>query len=100
MDRCVICSQDRQWHSDNHSKHAFTLKDGELKPRADETQRGMPAKKPPFDPILRFVLIDKGLITTEDLEKAERQLAQLGVGEAMVTRGKAVDDGNATSHSS
>lgn len=81
-EKCTTCNQTLQWHRDNADvvRHAFN--DGSLPlsatfghrradgSRAPDAQRGSPSPWP-FDPVLRQALIDKGVLTIEDLQQAE-----------------------------
>ena len=75
---CTICGRNRQWHKDTGAKHQFTDDpDGKL----EHAKSGPPVttnNRIPGDPILRFLLIEKGLITPEDLTKAEEKLRAVG----------------------
>lgn len=86
-DRCHTCGQTRAWHHHNQPRHAFN--NGEL-PASDTFGKRLPdgtrvtpsATEPvvvtespwPFDPVLRQALINKGLLTPEDLVAAERTI--------------------------
>lgn len=84
-DQCKFCQQTRQWHDDNNPKHPFN--DGTLPHsaafgvRRSDGSRGpapsrgnVPPPAWPFDPVLRQALIDKGLLTPEDLTVAENKI--------------------------
>lgn len=82
--KCAICNQTEAWHRQHKPKHAFTLSPGDLRmaeytPEANVPQPPAKPSRPllPSDPVLRKVLIDKGLITLDDIEAAEREIAAL-----------------------
>lgn len=82
-DRCSVCGNTRQWHKNNSPRHAFIEPGGnpeikvmgEPEPSTEDSpQRGIRPMRTPFDPILRQALIDKGVLTIQDLEEAERKV--------------------------
>jgi len=78
---CLVCGRDREYHLSDTVKHQFSL-EGQLKaksPSPAEPSRGFTNGRPSSDPILRLVLIRKGILTIEDLEAAEKELNALGV---------------------
>lgn len=81
---CTTCGNSKEWHEANpHVHHKFN--DGSLpvsatfgKRRADGSsgppaeQQGTEVPSPwPFDPVLRQALVDKGILTSQDLVDAE-----------------------------
>lgn len=86
LDRCETCQRTREWHEENNPLHPYN--DGSAGARAflgasrrertaDATksrQRGSEAPPWPFDPVLRQALINKGVLTPEDLRDAEDQI--------------------------
>lgn len=86
-DICKICMLGRQAHTDAEKAgevhHKFSLT-GEVV-RVDEEPKPIdkdPAIKPaglPSDPILRFLLISKGIVTADELEDAEKSLRATGM---------------------
>lgn len=69
---CTTCGQNEQWHHDHKPRHAFT-NPGEETRRVDQ-----PAPTPTprsGDPLLRLVLMKKGLICQDDFDVAERFLS-------------------------
>lgn len=82
---CRTCGNDRAWHESNETRHPYN--DGSL-PTAATFGRKLPGggrgpgtapgeetaveqSQWPFDPVLRQALINKGVITPEDLRDAE-----------------------------
>lgn len=70
-DRCPTCGQTRQWHEENKPRHAFGGKVGITPARPDVAVKAAPW---PFDPVLRQALIDKGVLTPDDLQAAEAKI--------------------------
>jgi hypothetical protein len=76
---CEVCRQTKAWHEEHRPQHEFSL-DGQLRRAQPMTvEAPMPNVSIPSDPILRLVLIEKGLITSEDLAEAEAKLRSTGV---------------------
>lgn len=97
---CVICNRSKNEHNAAeregvvHHKYSLDgqvhhvdppkkskpapldLHPGRVRVPPDEPSRGI---NMPSDPILRFVMIQKGLITTEELDEAEKMLKTLGM---------------------
>lgn len=85
-DKCTTCEQTRLWHENNDTQHQFN--DGSVpfkttfgaRTRRDDqktAQRGSESPSVaswPFDPVLRQALIDKGVLTPEDLRAAEDKI--------------------------
>lgn len=88
-DECKTCGNTFGWHADHNSVHPFN--DGQagatafLGPRRNRDdkrdgktpQRGAETASPvawPFDPVLRQALIDKGVLTPDDLRAAEDKI--------------------------
>ena len=77
-DRCTTCGNDREWHEKNNPRHDFN--DGTVSwKKTFKGTRGMerPVNTPPafpFDPVLRQALIDKGVLTVEDIQEAEAKI--------------------------
>jgi len=85
--KCTTCSNTWIWHQANETRHEFN--DG-TKPASETFGKKLPdggRTKPggnaevtveearwPFDPILRQALIDKGIITADDLTNAEKTI--------------------------
>lgn len=86
LDECRVCAHTRLWHDNNSPRHPFDDGSGAstawLKPRhARDPQRGMnvPQRGPerpswPIDPVLRQALMDKGVLTPQDLRDAEEKI--------------------------
>ena len=86
--KCVTCSNSWLWHQNNGDEIRHEFNDGSR--AASETfgkklpdgGRTKPGQQPvtveevrwPFDPVLRQALIDKGVITPEDLTRAENTI--------------------------
>jgi hypothetical protein len=82
-----MCNNTYRWHLDNHPRHPFaelggvsTFDLGSPGKRNDdeskEDSRVIPMTMP-FDPVLRMVLIDKGVITVADLDAADAKIKHL-----------------------
>lgn len=90
-EKCIICGRTQGQHGD--LVHAFappgvpvrTSQFDRRRPKGD--RRGntpnTPAQTPvnitqtPFDPVLRQALLDKGILTLDDLENARRKIAAM-----------------------
>lgn len=86
--KCTTCSNSWLWHQNNGDeiRHAFndgtipssqtfgkkTADGGRTKPGSAEVT--VEETRWPFDPILRQALIDKGVITADDLTDAEKKI--------------------------
>lgn len=77
-DQCQTCHKTHPWPDGTTPRHPFN--DGTL--RGIEV-RGIPDPEPvgeaatqawPFDPVLRQALIDKGVLTVQDLRDAEDKI--------------------------
>lgn len=88
-DTCSHCPRSRQEHSaaerEGVVRHQFS-KDGELKPLDPAATVGPQQKQAvptpqrlPADPILRYVLIQQGIITSDMLTEAEKTLEATGM---------------------
>lgn len=88
-DICTICRKPRSMHNGDVVHQFRGTGDGKsLVARADESRdasrdgaqgsQGLPAARS-SDAILRFVLIEKGIVTVEDLDTAEAKLRATGV---------------------
>lgn len=70
---CQFDGQDEAWHRGNNIHHSFS-------PSGELHKQVPPKNKPKVgDPALRMVLVQKGLITPEELEAVEKQLTSLGM---------------------
>ena len=80
-DVCAVCGQTRGWHTDNRPRHQFkSVNDGLMDSAPTPTGRGIKHVTMPFDPVLRMALIDKGIITTDDLDAADAKIRHLTQG--------------------
>lgn len=85
--RCESCGKSFEWHKTNKPRHPFVYP-GEagstafLNPRRDRdvperelvAQRRAQRAAMPLDPVLRQALIDKGVLTPQDLRDAEEKI--------------------------
>lgn len=98
--KCETCDNTWAWHQENKPQHPFNSGDMPAsatfgKRRTDgqgnvPTEVTQPQLSPwPFDPVLRQALVNKGVITPDDLANAEHQIravtATLGSGVANLT---------------
>lgn len=79
---CAACGNSRQWHRENQPRHQFIGPGGELyeedkEEKLPESIRAMPT---PFDPVLRQALLDKEILTVDDLKEAEAKIKFLSQG--------------------
>lgn len=94
LKNCKTCGQDADWHNNHITRHAFN--DGTLsgaqtfgvklpgggRGPAGSAEEGVQTSLTlhqqtspwPFDPVLRQALIDKGVLTVDDLSEAERKI--------------------------
>lgn len=83
QDICSVCKQSREWHKEHHPRHAFQSEGGVIEAAAPESSGGPssnpPAPRLPGDPILRALLIRKGLISAEELDAVEAELRATGL---------------------
>lgn len=110
-DTCSLCNRAEEEHRAAEKydvvHHPFTrpgqpLKHigGDVKGKKEAPGAAVQSSGLPADPVLRFVLVEKGLISPDDLEKAEKLLHTMGVirthGHSGERRGadSAVGDGN------
>lgn len=85
--KCKICNQTEEWHRKHKPKHAFTT-DGQLH-EADYDDGPLSPQKsgPPFDPALRMALIEKGILTPEEIDTAHKKLLAIqGTGGMVVAQ--------------
>lgn len=95
-DRCTTCTNTFQWHQENETRHPFnpggsvpvsatfgrrradgTNEPGKGRHGGAETVGAAVPGPYPFDPVLRQALIDKGVLTADDLRAAERKIAEM-----------------------
>ncbi len=108
MPTCVVCGRTENDHTSNDVRHVFTPegvrvdtsqfgpKRSERAGRGDDTRRHNPitygaSQDVPFDPVLRQALVNKGIITFEDLDEASKQIqmfTQAITGREMTPRGQ------------
>lgn len=91
MGPCTVCGTPFEEHKaaeESGAKHHEWSGDGRLRhvgvtnPRPADgaaPSRGLASSSPPADPVLRLVLIEKGIITAEDLTRVEQLLAVSGM---------------------
>lgn len=85
-EKCKTCGNSWEWHQEQQPRHPFNdgqagataflgLKDRKRGHRVGDDgngpQRGPQASPWPLDPVLRVALINKGVITPQDLRDAE-----------------------------
>lgn len=75
---CVTCNNSgegdpRDWH---HFRHAFKAAGDPSSPfsRPQSDEQAATVVRGPFDPVLRQALIDKGVLTVDDLRNAEAKI--------------------------
>lgn len=87
---CVVCNRTEDKHDSPDVRHVFTpegiaVDASQFGPKrsdrtrgGDDTRRHVPttygAAQMPFDPVLRQALVNKGIITPEDLDEASKQI--------------------------
>lgn len=89
---CVTCGNSKSWHATNPARHPFNDgsvpvsdtfgKRGKDKPRDLDHDKPQPrtvqaratTRGWPLDPVLRQALMDKGVLTIEDLRAAEEKI--------------------------
>lgn len=85
---CHTCQKDRAWHEANpNTQHSFNdgsipvsetfgkkLMDGSRTPPGSGGVTQVVESPWPFDPVLRQALIDKGVLTPQDLRDAEEKI--------------------------
>lgn len=89
MLNCGVCGLNERDHTAAEARgdvhHNFAGPGGGLQHvKGEMTGKKVPGAPvsvagPPSDPVLRTILIEKGVITLEDIEKAERTLRATGV---------------------
>lgn len=85
-DTCAHCPREATEHAaaerEGVVRHKFS-RDGRLEPLETQQKPGTNPQtriaKTPSDPVLRYILIQAGVITVEDLDKAEATLAATGL---------------------
>lgn len=98
---CRTCLNTEKWHEENKPMHPFNTGEAGVKaflrPIRDRgtpegpqgVQRGAQRPAWPMDPVLRQALINKGVLTPEDLRDAEEYIrAVTGQFEKTVTRSR------------
>lgn len=87
---CTICHQPEAAHVEGRVRHTFTpagtpVDTSQFAPKrsvgapgGDDTSRRIPSSygvsQTPFDPVLRQALIDKGILSVQDLQDAEQKV--------------------------
>lgn len=87
LQKCTICGHTRAWHEENRPHHQFdpdgsvpfkatfgARRDRERTIDAQRAPEGPSEAAWPFDPVLRQALIDKGVLTPNDLVAAEQKI--------------------------
>lgn len=106
---CITCNRSgegdpREWHV---AQHPFRSADdaragvgwkGPSEPRRDDNTTIRPPRYP-FDPVLRQALIDKGVLTPDDLRDAEAKILVVSGQFQDAVREAMKDDGAATTGS-
>lgn len=85
---CSTCGNTFGWHEESNPRHPFAalgtqsvLADTRRDERPAQTDSGPIVRtSTPFDPVLRLALIDAGVITPDDLDKADKKIRQLTQG--------------------
>ena len=100
-DVCGLCGNTRQWHDENKPVHQFDGDAGELTAGSDlgAEQQASPPSTPQVrtqragvDPVLRAILISKGLVTADELHAAEEEVRRNGI--LIVRERVAMSDGD------
>lgn len=79
-DKCRTCNQPHPWPDGTVPKHPFNGGDAvafssfDAKKRQFDEQYTARPQPWPFDPVLRQALIDKGILTPDDLLQAEAKI--------------------------
>lgn len=88
VELCTLCKNDREWHRENNPRHPFTPPEGSLAFLGDGNKARQEAKERhpsrpvkvlqglPSDPALRILLIEKGLVTQDELNDVERRIRE------------------------
>lgn len=80
-DVCRTCKNTRAWHSANHPRHPFKPEHTGSTPTLDGPNVAVTTLHVPHDPILRLALINKNVITPDDLADAEKTFKYLNGGD-------------------
>lgn len=79
---CTLCGRSREQHTDSEGRgavhHRFAAVEGSLEALTDRP-RVKEVSGPPADVLLRTILLEKGVITLDDIQKAETLLRGTGV---------------------
>lgn len=97
MNSCVHCgrgeSEHRAAEREGAINHMHSLVSSKLEPLVKQevptpaaNARGLQMPRTPADPILRYLLIQKGIITPDEIDAAENMLTSVGVIQTKVTR--------------
>lgn len=79
-DRCTICGN---FADDHPYRHAFTTVQNDLREQTEQVKRPTPPTVISTDIALRLALIEKGVLTTDDILAAEQKLGlRAGVAES------------------
>lgn len=72
---CRTCRNSFEWHQENSSHHPYNSGETPVNNVFSKKKRpAQPGPSIPFDPVLRQVLMDKGIITAEDILAAQNKL--------------------------
>ena len=73
---CKLCGNTQQWHRETPTQHQFIPMDGDLSGiNARKEKPKQPTQvQPQGDPVLRIALLRAGVLTPDDLKKAEDDL--------------------------
>lgn len=92
---CVVCGRDKEAHDSPDVRHVFTpegvrvdtsqfgpkraerAREGDDVPRRHSTHWGAAQASGGFDPVLRQALVDKGILTPEDLMAASAKISAI-----------------------
>lgn len=76
---CQICNQTEEWHKLHGVKHAFSPDSTKFRLAEHKITAEAVVNKLPSDPVLRMVLIRKGIISVDDLAEVEKELRTVGI---------------------
>lgn len=100
---CRMCGNSWEWHQAHYARHPYTspnstneLRDVTRPDRRAQANTDAPIvhTTTPFDPVLRLALIEKGIVSPDDLKKAEEKLGVV----MHLVNDKLGDQGDGTEH--